>query len=173
MGNDSSYGQALTNTYDNQNCGLSIQYPSDWQNEDIQDSPGVTNYVTEFQPANEEGFNNVVGIEINDISTLSDKSFEGIKDFEVESLSLDEDAGLVKIETSESTQLAGYPSQKTVYSETVSGDKKMDIFTVAFDREYRLTYDANSGYYDKFLTTFEEMIKTFKITQPTFQGIIC
>jgi hypothetical protein len=169
----SSYGQSLANTYDNQNCGVSIQYPSDWKTEETQDSPVVTNYIVDIQPANEEGFNNVVGIQMSDISTLSDKSFEGVKDFEEESLSIDEDAGLLKVESSESTQLAGYPSQKVVYSETVSGDKKMDVFTVAFDREYKVTYDANSGYYDKQLSVFEEMLKTFKINQPTFQGITC
>ena len=48
--------------------------------------PGnVINFIVEFQPNNSEGFHNVVGIELNDISTLSDKSFAGIKEFEEES----------------------------------------------------------------------------------------
>ena len=168
-----SYGQTLENKYDNQKCGIVVQFPSDWKSEEIQDSPGVINYIVEIQPNNEEGFNNVVGIELNDISSLQDKSFEGIKGFEEESLSLDEESGLVKIESSEAIQIAGLPAQRIVYNELISGDKKMDVFTVAFDREYKMTYDTTSGYYEKYITTFEEMIKTFKITQPSFQGIIC
>ena len=78
-----SYGQAPEKTYTNQKCGISIQYPSDWKSEGStsDDGPGhVINYIVEFQPNNSEGFNNVVGIELNDISTSTltypDKSFE-------------------------------------------------------------------------------------------------
>lgn len=100
-----------------------MNYPSDWKFEETDDDPaGVVNYIVEFQPNNEEGFNNVVGIELNDISSLSDRSFEAIKDFEEESLT--DLSDIVKIETSEPTQIAGYPAQ---YNELTSGDKKMEI----------------------------------------------
>ena len=171
-----SYGQTLDKTYTNQRCGISIQYPSDWKSEDYtsDDGPGhVINYIVEFQPNNSEGFNNVVGIELNDISTLSDKSFAGVKDFERSSLSDDQQSLLVRVEKLETTKIAGYPAEKIVYNELISGDKKMDIFTVAFDREYKITYDASSEYYDKYLSTVDKMIQTFTINQPTFEGINC
>jgi hypothetical protein len=65
-----SYGQALEKTYTNQKCGISIQYPSDWKiNDKITEykPSDVINFLVEFQPDNEEGFHNVVGIELNDI----------------------------------------------------------------------------------------------------------
>ena len=167
-----SYAQGLDKSYANTNCGLSIQYPSNWNFEErTHDDGSVINWIVELQPNNEDGYNNVVSIELNDISSLSDKSFEAIKDFEEESLS--DISEIVKMETSEPTQISGYPAQKIVQSELVSGDKKMEVFTVAFDREYKITYDATSSYYSRYLPIFEEMIKTFKITQPSFEGIIC
>lgn len=167
-----SYAQTLTKEYANQKCNISINYPSDWKFEETEDDPsGVLNFIVELQPNKEEGFNNVVGIELNDISSLSDRSFEAIRDFEEQTLS--DLSEIVKVETSESTQIADYPAQKIVYNELIAGDKKMEIFTVAFDREYKITYDATSSYYDKYLPTLEEMIKTFKIDQPSFEGIVC
>ena len=169
-----SYGQALEKTYTNQKCGISIQYPSDWKSEDYtsDDGPGhVINNIVEFQPNNSEGFHNVVGIELNDISTLSDKSFAAIKEFEV--VYYRQMSHIGKVETSEITQMAGYPAQKLVYKEGPEV-KNMDVFTVAFDREYKITYDASSSeYYDKYLSTVDKMIQTFKINQPTFEGINC
>ena len=69
--------------------------------------------------------------------------------------------------------MAGYPAEKIVYNELMYGDKLMDIFTVAFDREYKITYDASSGYYDKYLSTVDKMVQNFTINQPTFEGINC
>jgi hypothetical protein len=51
-----SYGQLLDKTYVNENCGVSINYPSDWKfNEKIQNDATLrVNYIVEFQPSNEE-----------------------------------------------------------------------------------------------------------------------
>lgn len=129
--------QTLTNSYNNQKCNISMNYPSDWRFEEIDyDTGNVLNFIVELEPNNEEGFNNVVGVELLDISSLSDRSFEGIKDFEEQTLS--DLSEIVKTETSEPTQIAGYPAQKIVQSELVSGDKKMEVFTVAFDKNIKL-----------------------------------
>jgi hypothetical protein len=84
-----------------------------------------------------------------------------------------ETGGIDKVEKSESTQMAGYPAQKIVYKEGPEF-KNMDVFTVAFDREYKITYDTSSSeYYDKYLSTVDKMIQNFTINQPTFEGINC
>ena len=171
-----SYGQTLDKTYTNQKCGISIQYPSNWKFDDnlMEYKPGdAIKYIVEFEPNNDEGFKNIVGIEIDENAPLPDKSFEGIKDLEEESLSEDEKGGFSKVETSESTQMAGYPAEKIVYNELKYEGKKMVVFTVAFDREYKIIYDATSDYYDKYLSTVEKMIQNFTISQPTFEGINC
>jgi hypothetical protein len=172
-------GQSLDATYANTQCGISIQHPSNWKSEEINDDPGgVINYIVDLQPNDDEGFRNVVSIELDDISSLSDKSFTGIKDFEEETLSTQGDSS--KIITSETSQVAGYPAQKIIYTEGLEGtpendrSKLMKVILVTFDREYVIIYDAsNSDYYDKHIATFEEMLNTLKISEPTFSGINC
>ena len=173
-----SYGQTLEKTYTNQKCGISIQYPSDWKIDEnlLEYKPeDIINFIVELQPDNNEGFKNIVAIELDDISTSTypDKSFASVKDYEEWSISDDEKENFVKVEKSESTQLAGYPAEKIVWNELKYEGKKMVIFTVAFDREYKITYDATSEYYDKYLSTVDKMIQNFTINQPTFEGINC
>jgi hypothetical protein len=175
---DIVFGQTLDKTYLSTECGLSIKHPSNWKSEEIRDDEvGVTNFIVDIQPNSDDGFRNVVSIELDDISSLSDKSIEGIKSFEEEYISV---GGLGKIETSDRTQVTGYPAQKIVYTEGLSGTaesdrfKNMKVIVVAFDREYVITYvTSNADYYDKHISTFEEMLKTFKISEPKFDGINC
>lgn len=105
-------GQSLDTTYANTQCGISIQHPSNWKSgEDNDEPPGVTNFIVEVQPDTPNGFKNVVSIELDDISGLSDKSFAGVKDFEEKATI---QGGLSRIITSEGTQIAGYPAQNTL-----------------------------------------------------------
>jgi hypothetical protein len=102
--------QTLTNSYANQKCNISINYPSNWKFEEtsFDDPATVINYIVELKPDNDEGFRNVVGIELDDISSLPDKSFEGIKDYEEEALSTVVD--LDRIITSDSiSPIFSYP----------------------------------------------------------------
>jgi hypothetical protein len=172
------FGQTLDQTYSSTECGLSIQYPSNWKIEEVNDEVGVINYIVEMQPDTDEGFRNVVRIELDDISTLPDKSFQGVKEFEEESLSTLGD--LSKIITSQTAHVDGNTVQKIVYTEGSEGTpendrfKKMKVIIAAFDKEYVITYDArNADYYDKYISTFEQMLKTFKISQSKFDGINC
>jgi len=175
-----SYAQTLTKSYANQKCNISINYPSNWKFEEttFDDRGGIINYIVELQPNNDEGFNNVVSIELDDLSGLSDRSFQGIKDYEEEALSTFGD--LSKIITSETVQVGGYPAQKIVYTEGLTGTpederfKKMAVAIVAFDREYKIIYDATDAvYYDKYISDFEAMLQTLKISEPIFEGIVC
>lgn len=78
--------------------------------------------------------------------------------------------------SSETTSVAGYPAQKIVYTE--QGDdfifKKMEIDILAFEREYKLTYDTSGEeFFQDNFSTLEELVNTLKINEPTFEGIIC
>jgi hypothetical protein len=169
-------GESLDAKYANTQCGISIQYPSSWKSgEDNDDSTTVTNFIVEIQPGTVDGFRSPVYIELNDISGLSN-SFVGIKDFEEQRLTTE--GGLSRIIASERTQVSGYPAQKIVYTEEgtpdSSGFKRMKVLLVAFDREYVITYDAsNSAYYDDYISAFEDMLKTFQISEPKFDGVNC
>jgi hypothetical protein len=169
-------GESLDAKYANTQCGISIQYPSSWKSgEDNDDSTTVTNFIVEIQPGTVDGFRSPVYIELNDISGLSN-SFVGIKDFEEQRLTTE--GGLSRIIASERTQVSGYPAQKIVYTEEgtpdSSGLKRMKVLLVAFDREYVITYDAsNSDYYDDYISAFEDMLKTFQISEPKFDGVNC
>ncbi|HET6717153.1 MAG TPA: PsbP-related protein [Nitrososphaeraceae archaeon] len=173
--NIKSYGQVVDRTYVNENCGLSINYPSDWKLEEKieNDATLPVNYIVEFQPSNEED-SAIVGIELDDISHLPDRTLESIKTSEENNITTGE-TGI--IETSETISIAGYDAQKIVY--TVLGEnndrlKKMEIDVLAYNREYKITFDTSStSLYQKYISTVEEMIRTFKINEPTFEEIAC
>lgn len=174
--NIKSYGQLLDKSYVNENCGVSINYPSDWKLEEkIQnDAKLPVNYIVEFQPNNEEDSMTIVGIELDDISHLPDRTLESIKTSEENNITM---GGTGIIETSETISIAGYDAQKIVY--TVTGEnndrlKKMEIDVLAYNREYKITFDTSgTSLYQKYISTVEEMIRTFKINEPTFEEIAC
>ena len=174
--NVKSYGQLLDKSYVNGNCGVSINYPSDWNFEEkIQnDATLPVNYIVEFQPNNEEDSITIVGIELDDISHLPDRTLESIKTSEENNITME---GIGIIETSETISIAGHDAQKIVY--TVLGEnndrlKKMEIDVLAYNREYKITFDTSgTSIYQKYISTVEEMIRTFKINEPTFEEIAC
>lgn len=171
-----SYGQTLEKSYVNENCGLSINYPSDWKLEEkIQnDATQPVNYIVQFQPNNEEDSITIVGIELDDISHLPERTLENIKTNEENNITM---GGIGIIESSEAMSVAGNDAQKIVYN--VPGEnndrwKKMDIDVLAYNREYKITYDTSSvELYEKYISTVEEMIRTFQINEPTFEEIAC
>ena len=171
-----SYGQLLDKSHINENCGVSINYPSDWKLEEkIQnDTTLPVNYIVEFQPNNQEDSMTVVRIELDDISHLPDRSLESIKTSEENNITI---GGTGIIETSEVVSIAGYGAQKIVY--TVPGEnndrlKKMALDVLAYNREYKITFDTSSTeLYQKYISTVEEMIRTFQINEPTFEEIAC
>ena len=116
----------------------------------------------------------VVGIELDDISHLPDRSLDSIKTSEENNITI---GGTGIIETSEVMSIAGYDAQKIVY--TVPGEnndrlKKMDLDVLAYNREYKITFDTSSTeLYQKYISTVEEMIRTFQISEPTFEEIAC
>ena len=174
--NIKSYGQQLDKSYVNENCGVSISYPSDWKFDDkIQnDATLPMNYIVEFHPNNEDDLTSIVGIELHDISKLPDRSLESIKASEENNITM---GGKGIIESSETIPIAGNEAQKIVY--TVPGEnserlKKMEIDVLAYNREYKIIFDPSSiELFQKYISTVEDMIRTFEINQPTFEEIAC
>lgn len=174
--NIKSYGQLLDKSYVNENCGISINYPSDWKLVDkIQnDATRPVNYIVEFQPNNEVDSMTIVGIQLDDISHLPDRTLESLKASKENNITI---GGTGIIGTSETISIAGFDAQKIVY--TVPGEnndrlKKMEIDVLAYNREYKITFDAGgASLYQKYISTVEEMIRTFKINEPTFEEIAC
>ena len=170
------YGQLLDKSYVNENCGVSINYPSDWKLEEKMQNDATlpVNYIVEFQPNNQEDSMTIVGIELHDISHLPDRTLKSIKTSEENNITM---GGTGIIETSETISIAGYDAQKIVY--TVLGEnndrlKKMEIDVLAYNREYKITFDTSgTSLYQKYISTVEEMIRTFKINEPTFEEIAC
>jgi eukaryotic-like serine/threonine-protein kinase len=79
-------------------------------------------------------------------------------------LSLDKNAKL--IEESEST-VAGKNGYRIVYT-TTAGDrelKKLDVLTLKNDTAYLITYEAETGKYEKFLPDVEKAIKSLEIQE--------
>jgi len=116
----------------------------------------------------------IEGIELDDISHLPDRTLESIKTSEENNITI---RGKGIIESSETISIAGYDAQKIVY--TVLGEnndkfKKMEIDVLAYNREYKITFDTSgSALYQKYISTVEEMIRTLKINEPTFEEISC
>jgi len=174
--NIKSYGQLLDKSYVNENCGISINYPSDWKFDDkiYNDATLPMNHIVEFQPNKEEDSISIVGIELHDISHLPDRSLESIKASEESNITM---GGKGIIETSEAIPITGNDAQKIVY--TIPGEnndrlKKMEIDVLAYNREYKITFSTSSiELYQKYILTVEDMIRTFEINQPTFEEIAC
>jgi hypothetical protein len=174
----------LDRTYSSKECGISFQYPSNWKLEEVtwdeekvwnESQPKVINFLVDLESDVSKGFNNGVSVELDDISRLSDSSFEAVRDYEHETLAMYGVQGI----TTTTTKISGFPAQKMVYNEELPKMKESEKFKtmkaiiVAYDKEYVIIYDRNNGYYDKYISTFEKMLRTFKISIPNFEGIEC
>jgi hypothetical protein len=176
--------QVLDKTYSNKQCGISFQYPSNWKIEEItwdeekvwnESQPKVINFLVDLEPDVPKGYNNVVSVELDDISRLSDTTFEGIRNYEHDTLVVYGVQGL----SSTTTKISGFPAQKMVYNEELPQMKEAEKFKtmkaiiVAYNKEYVILYDSTNAYYDKYISTFEKMLRSFKISAPNFEGIEC
>jgi hypothetical protein len=177
-----AFAQVLDKTYSNKECGISFQYPSNWKIEETtwDDEKGpnqleVINLIVEIEPDVPKGFNNVVSVELDDISSLPDTSFDAIRNYEHETLAVDEAQDVSTM----TTQISGFPAEKMVYNEELPGMKESEKFKtmktiiVAYDKEYVILYDSFNAYYDKYISTVEKILRTFKISTPNYEGIRC
>jgi hypothetical protein len=166
-----SYGQLgaqLDQTYMNTQCGISMQYPTNWIKEELNEKFGEGTAqlmaLANFQPNGPDGPGNTVELEAWDISKYPDKSIEGIADLEKENILLSPEAG---IEQSERTDLGPNPAYKIIYNEPVSSGeiwKIMVFITVSGDMQYLVRYTATDPeIYGNYISVVDSMIKTIKI----------
>ena len=124
--------------YTNEKCGVSIQYPEEWQVEnDDYKTEGLRSFVT-ISPDSD----NQVSIDLWDISDYGEKTIEYVSEI-FRPLEEDTESGVIQDDILE---IGGFPAQKLAYFEGITGkyefqeDKShiMEINILAYDRLYQI-----------------------------------
>ncbi len=173
---NTTYGKlpVLTNTYLDNNCGISIQYPDNWEALKVTSNSKLATSIINLQPSNEYGSR--IEVELSDISNLFDRSFETVTSGERDYIN----QYVGRISFYSITKINGHPAQLMVYTEEVPGvaashwSKKTEMSIVAFDREYKVYFDNDDVVkFKKYEPIFKQIVYTFKIYEPKFDGINC
>ena len=167
----------LENTYTNEKCGISIQYPKDWvatESDYVFEDKSKT--IADFQSEDDD----ILGLSLAiEKLGLAKKSMAAISEWYREYGVSSSESGIV---SSGIREINGFPTYEIIYYDGVAGeyelqDEKfhtMEVLIIAFDREYKLIYDAaNKSEFDKYSSIVEEMANTIKITKPNFEGVNC
>ena len=167
----------LENTYVNEKCGVSIQYPKDWvatESDYVFEDKSKT--ITDFQSEDDDILELSLAIEK---LGLAKKSMAGISEWYKEYGVSSVESGIV---SSGIIEINGFPTFEIIYYDGLAGeyefqDEKfhtMEVLIIAYDREYRLIYEAaNKADFDKYSSLVDEMANSIKITKPNFEGIKC
>ena len=128
----------LENTYVNEKCGISIQYPADWTVEESKyASDDVGKTIAHIQSENDDIY--LLDVKIQNVG-LSKYSIEDIAEETVfETLSPD-----TELVHSEIGQINGFPSYQIIYTDVldeVTTFYRSHFLIIAYDREYRLNFD--------------------------------
>jgi hypothetical protein len=159
------------NSYVNEYCGVSIELPNGWTATEsdftYQDkSKTLANIHSEYHDIFQLEF----ALENYGIAKYSPME---ILNSERDYANLSPNAHILKSES----KINGFPSYKIAYSTGSPGEYEfymMDVLIVAYDREYRILYQAaDKAEFDIYGSTIEDMAKTIKITKPEYQGINC
>jgi hypothetical protein len=163
--------------YANEKCGVSIQYPEDWEVEnDDYKGDGLRSFVT-ISPDSDDVLNDF-SIRIWDISDYGEKTIEYVSEI-FRPLEEDTESGVIQDNILE---VGGFPAQKLAYFEGIPGkyefqeDKShiIEINILAYDRLYQIKLEAeNQDKFDKYAPFIEEIANSIKISKPNFEGINC
>jgi hypothetical protein len=162
--------------YPIEKCGVSIQYPEDWEvkNDDYQ-SEGIRSFVT-ISP---DDFSNPISIMIWDITEFSEKS---TIEYVSEVFRPAEDEIETEVIQDDILQVGDFPAQKLAYIEGIPGEYEfqeekthfMQINILAYDKLYQIQLETeNLDEYYKYLPVVEEIANNIKISKPNFEGINC
>jgi hypothetical protein len=159
----------LENTYTNEKCGISIQYPKDWvatESDYIFEDKSKT--IADFQSEDEDIYGLDIEIENFGLSQYSMSDIAEETGFET----LLPDSTLIHSGIGE---INGFPTYKIIYTDNLGGEfHRSHLLIIAYDREYRLNFDEpNKAEFDKYSSIVEEMANSIKITKPNFEGINC
>ena len=171
------FSEKLENTYTNEKCGISLNYPKDWK---VTESDLVfedkSKTLADIQTGEDDLF--ALDISIENFG-LAKKSLGDISEFQQEFVSTNPDANIVE---SGITEINGFPTHKIAYAEGMPDEYELqeekfhtvEYLIIAYDREYKLNYQAaDQKEFDKYSPMVEQIANTLKITQPNFEGINC
>jgi hypothetical protein len=169
--NGSSFAQSgtqLDQAYANVQCGISMNYPTNWIKEELNEKYGEGTAplmaLANFQPDSADGPGNTLELEAWDISKYPDKSIEGIADLEKENILLSPEA---TIEQSERTNLGPNLAYKIIYNEPISPEETWKIMVFIFvsgDMQYIVRYTSTDPEtYGNYIPVVDNMIKSIKI----------
>ncbi len=163
---DESFSE-LENTYTNEKCGISIQYPKDWTVEESNYKyEDKSKTIADFQSEDDDIYGLDIEIENYGLSKYSMSDIAEETGFET----LLPDSKIIYSGTGE---INGFPTYKLIYSDGIEFYRS-HILIIAYDREYQLNFDeSNKEDFDKYSLIVDEMAKSIKITKPNFDGINC
>lgn len=159
--------------YTNEKCGVSIQYPEEWEveNQDLKNDK-LRSFV-EIYPDSDDVFNSI-SINIWDISDYTKKTIEYVSEIFQPFYNEGEFESHVLLD--KIIKIGGFPSQALAYSEKYKEDTTyiMDINILAYDKVYQIELETEDKekFYD-YSPIVSKMAKSIKITEPNFEGINC
>lgn len=143
-------------TYTDKEKGYRIDYNADWEKEEVD----ISIVFSSPKESEDDAFREAVNVVVQDLSSMS-MTLEELTDH-MEDYLAKADA---TIERSGPDTLAG----KSGHSIVVSGKrgelelKMMQIYAVANNKAYIISYTAEADKYDKYLEDAEKMIKSFEM----------
>ena len=159
--------------YTNEQCGVSIQYPEDWEVENNDFKGEQLRSFVDIYPDSDD-VSNYISLSIWDISDYAEKTIEYVSDIFTPDVSVEE----IKTDVIQDSiiQVGDFSAQKLAYSEEFEGYKTylMDINILAYDKVYQIVLKAeDQEKFDKYVPLVEEIANSIKISEPTFEGINC
>ena len=159
-------GSNNTNTlsYTDPSSGITVQYPSSWDIQDVDptqrrpDTVSLTQLVPPGQ--NDTGFVDNVLISVNNVSnTTLDQYTEGVL-AQYNNLS-----GVITITKSEPSTLAGNPAHAIEYLDNSQDQpiKKVQVWTIVGDRVYVVTYAADEAEFPQYSADVQAIIQSLQI----------
>ncbi len=157
----------LDNTYSNEMCGFSIDYPTSWIvrefNQKYKSGPSSLFVMAELRPGVPDGFKNVVEIEAEDITAYHDMSIKGIGEF-MEFYLLESN---VNIKESIRKDINNTSAHQIVYERlTPNGNvfKTKEIYIPTESNLYVIRFDTlGSNFYDKYISYFDSMVQSIDV----------
>ena len=169
-------------TYTNEKCGISINYPNDWKAENVDYKIEGIRPIVNIFPALDDT-DNQVSIDLWDISDYRQKTIEYVSEIKRGSVEMGEELGEeVTIMQDEVLEIGGFPTQKLVYIIGTPGEYEfqeekawtMELNILAYDRVYQINLQTeNQENFDKYSPIVEQIQNTFKISKPNFERINC
>jgi hypothetical protein len=160
-------------TYNNSALGITLQYPSNWIENEYSYNPGTNNTVVAFFSPSKaaSALGNVSGVSGSfipyvDLFVIPSRSMSLN---EVVNGTVNNFGNNTHVDSSKSIVLKGnIPARQLVYETTVARDehfKKMQVWLSGGDKIYVLTYTSQASLYPNYLPIAEKMIQLFELKQ--------